>query len=92
MGLQDKVDVQRTGGGFHGRRGRFSGGMIYVDEYKEGTLIVDVLDAASKEIMWRGIAVTKLDDDLKPNEVEKKLSKAVKKMFEKMGLQRGILS
>ncbi len=92
IGLQDKVAVQRTGGGFHGRRGRFSGGTVYVDEYKEGTLIVDVLDAASKEIIWRGIAVTKLDDDLKPKEVEKKLSKAVKKMFETLGLQRGILS
>ena len=92
IGLQDKVDVQRTGGGFHGSRGRFSGGTVYVDEYKEGTLIVDVLDAASQEIIWRGIAVTKLDDDLKPKEVEKKLSKAVKKMFEKMGRQRGILS
>ncbi len=92
IGLQDKVDVQRTGGGFHGRRGRFSGGMVYVDKYKEGTLIVDVLDAESQEIIWRGIAFVKLDDDLKPKKVEEKLSKAVKKMFEKMGRQRGILS
>ncbi len=92
IGLQDKVDVQRTGGGFHGRRGRFSGGMVYVDKYKEGTLIVDVLDAESQEIIWRGIAFVKLDNDLKPKKVEEKLSKAIKQMFEKMGRQRGILS
>lgn len=80
-GLDDKIDFQ-TIGGFH--RNRFWDEPVYVDEYTEGTLIVDLLDSNSNDIIWRGIAVAKLDETAKPEEVEKTLSKAVEKIFKKL--------
>jgi Domain of unknown function (DUF4136) len=52
-----------------------------VDTYKVGTLVVDLYDASSKQLVWRGTATNTLSD--KPENNEKSLDKAVDKMFKK---------
>ena len=73
-------------GSFRGARGRYWGwgSDFETSKYKEGTVIIDVLDAKSKDILWRGIAVTRVNNDFKPRDVEKDLSRAVRKMFAKL--------
>ena len=51
----------------------------YVD--KEATLAVDLVDAAQKELVWRGVARDTLSDNSEKN--QKKLDKALEKMFKK---------
>ena len=48
-------------------------------EYTVGTLLVDIFDAKSKSLMWRGIAQDELSDKADKN--VKKLGKASEKMF-----------
>jgi hypothetical protein len=50
-----------------------------VSEYQVGTLVVDVFDAKSKSLMWRGIAQDEVSDDPKKN--IDKIEKASDKMF-----------
>ena len=50
-------------------------------DYKEGTLVVDMFDAKSKQLIWRGRAQDMLSGS--PDKNEKKLDKAVVKMFKK---------
>jgi hypothetical protein len=50
-------------------------------DYKEGTLVVDMFDAKSKQLIWRGGAQDMLSEN--PDKNEKKLDKAVVKMFKK---------
>jgi hypothetical protein len=45
-----------------------------------GTLVVDVFDAQNKQLIWRSTSSDTLSD--KPEKNEKKLDKAVKKMFD----------
>ena len=52
-----------------------------VNEYKEGTLVLDMYDSNSRQLLWRGTATDTLSD--KPEKNEKKLNKAVEKMFDK---------
>jgi len=40
-------------------RGRFSAGRVY--RYKQGTLVIDIIDNAQKELVWRGIGSGVLD-------------------------------
>ena len=54
-GVQDKVDVERHGYRY-GRWGRRVGTYTTVERYKEGSIVVDVVDAKSKEMVWRGVA------------------------------------
>jgi hypothetical protein len=48
-------------------------------EYTVGTLVVDIFDAKSKGLLWRGIAQDELSDKTDKN--VKKLGKASDKMF-----------
>jgi hypothetical protein len=50
-----------------------------VENYRVGTLVVDMYDAQNKRLVWRGTSTDTLSD--KPENNEKKLDKAVDKMF-----------
>jgi hypothetical protein len=49
-----------------------------VNEYTVGTLIVDVWDAASKELVWRGVVSDTVPDDIQ--KAEKLIDKALTKL------------
>jgi hypothetical protein len=67
-----------------GRGFRWGGGFgdatTTVENYKVGTLVVDLFDATSKKLIWRGSASDTLSD--KSDKNIKNLDKGVKKMFE----------
>ena len=48
-------------------------------DYKVGTLVVDLYDAKTKQLIWRGSAENTLSDKATKN--EKNLDKGVTKMF-----------
>lgn len=50
-------------------------------DYKEGTLVVDLYDAKSKQLIWRGSAEDTVSNKAEKN--EKNLNKGVEKMFKK---------
>lgn len=52
-----------------------------VERVPVGTVIVDIYDSSSKQLIWRGLAQDTLSDN--PEKNTKKLSKAVNKMFKK---------
>ncbi len=52
-----------------------------VSTYEEGTLVIDMYDATTKQLIWRGNAVGEISD--KPDKTEKTLNKATGKMFKK---------
>ena len=71
------------GGYGYGWRGMGGMGMgtssTTVSEYTVGTLVVDIFNAKSKQLMFRGTASDELSD--KPEKNQKKLAKASDKMF-----------
>lgn len=73
------------GWGGWGWRGFGSGGFgeatTTTDTYQTGTLIVDLFDAKSKNLVWRGSATDTLSDNADKN--IKKLNNAVHKLFER---------
>jgi len=53
-----------------------------VREFREGTLIIDLMDAKTNNLVWRGWAVNFLDED-RPDQLEDQFKIAIKKIFEK---------
>jgi hypothetical protein len=51
------------------------------EDYKEGTLLIDMYDAKTKQLIWRGSAEDSLSNNADKN--EKNLDKGVAKMFKK---------
>lgn len=71
-------------GGYYG--GGYGGGMgmstTTVSSYQKGTLVVDVWDAKSEKLIWRGMA-SNIVLTQNPTKMEKKIDKALKKMMDK---------
>jgi len=86
VGLQEKQRIESTGPavGAYGWRGGYGWGVGYSGvntyEYTEGTLIVDLVTPAKKELVWRGSMVGTLTDSKEKNlELAKE---AIAKAFE----------
>ncbi|NIR50463.1 DUF4136 domain-containing protein [candidate division KSB1 bacterium] len=75
--LKEKVDVAAWGYDYFGDR--------YLDErvelrrYKQGTLFIDIIDAKTKKLIWRGWAVGAIND---PEKAEDKVREAVWKILD----------
>ena len=70
-GVKDKLDVQQWG--YFGRRWD-------VREYQQGTLVIDVVDAKSKSLVWRATAT---DEVSRSGASREKIARTVQKMFER---------
>jgi hypothetical protein len=72
------------GGGWGWRRfggGGFGDATTTEQDYKVGTLVIDLYDAKTKQLLWRGSAQDTVSDKATQN--EKNLDKGVAKMFKK---------
>jgi hypothetical protein len=73
------------GGGWRrwgGYRGGFGGGATtFVQDYKVGTLVVDIFDAKTKQAIWQGFASDALSNNATSN--ARATEQAVEKMFGK---------
>ena len=78
---KDQQTLDTFYSGYPGWRWGWGGTMATttVEHYRVGTLVVDILDARSKQAMFRGVATDTLSD--KPEKNEEKLNKSVEKIF-----------
>jgi hypothetical protein len=68
------------GGGWRWREGAFGESTTTADNYKVGTLVIDLFDAHTKALIWRGSSSDTLSD--KSDKNIKNLDKGVQKMFD----------
>lgn len=88
---EEKVDATATttptyggyGYGRYGYGGGFSTTSINYNEYVEGTLFVNMVDAAVQKIVWQGRATKTLDEDASAEKREQNINTAVKQIFTK---------
>ena len=80
-GSQDRVQV--TDWGYtYGPRGAYRGGRgVDVYQYREGTLILDIVDANTHKLIWRGTARKALHSNPTPEERTKTINAAVEKIL-----------
>jgi hypothetical protein len=84
VGVQDKVQVTDWGYRYSDYYWGWGGREIDVYNYKEGTLIIDLIDAKTKNMVWRGAGTKPLDDgNPTPEKQEKNIRNAVGAIMEK---------
>jgi len=77
-------DLQITGFGTGWGGFRFAGsqsGVARTDEIVTGTLIVDMVDARTRTIVWRGTATKEVNMNAKPEQRDKNINRAAEKLF-----------
>lgn len=82
LSKQTQIHTYDTGWGY-GYGWRYGGGMSTstVTEVPVGTLIVDLVDAGKKELVWRGTASDTLNPEASPEKKEQNLQEAMAKLF-----------
>jgi len=53
---------------------------VDINHYKEGTLIIDLIDRENKQVVWHGAATERVSDDMR--NVEENINKTVQALFE----------
>jgi len=85
VGTQDKIDVTDWGYTYqrYGYGGWGGGRQVDVYQYTEGTVIVDLIDAGSSQLVWRGSATKTIDSNPSPERMEKNINDAMAQVFKR---------
>jgi hypothetical protein len=75
-----KNQVQVTTSG----RPRWGAGAVWVDQYVEGTAIVEFRDGRSRQLVWRGYVTSAVD----PNKSEQRINDSIKKLIARFSKDR----
>ena len=81
-GAQDKINVTDWGYRYSYDYWGWGGRDIDVYQYTEGTLVIDLIDATTKELVWRGSATKTIDSNPTPEKMENNIRKAVQAIFQ----------
>ncbi len=84
VGYQVSVDQEKQWNAYGGGMGwRFGGGMATATSstIQVGTLVVDLYDPATKQLIWRGQATKTLNPSKNPEKNQQNLNKAVTKLL-----------
>jgi hypothetical protein len=84
--LQDRVQLYNWGGGWGGYRGYgwgwgAGGGGTDVVHYTEGTLVIDLVDTKTEQLVWRGSAKGTINENPSPEELDKSVREVVAKIL-----------
>jgi hypothetical protein len=84
---QQRVDVTSFGyggyPGWGGWGGGFGSSSVMVTDVPIGTVMVDLVDAKTQALVWRGVASDTLSSNPTPEKSEKRINKAMAKLFDK---------
>ncbi|MCI0409812.1 MAG: DUF4136 domain-containing protein [Acidobacteria bacterium] len=87
IGVEKALDVSSFGyGGYFGWGGwdgDFGGTSVNVVDVPTGTLMVDMVDSSSQQMVWRGIASGTLPSKTTEEKSEQRINKAVAKLLKK---------
>ncbi len=87
LGVQDKIQVSDWGYGYSnyyygGYHGYYGGRTMDVYQYQEGRLIIDLVDAATHNLVWRGTGESVMQGGQKsPEEVQYRIDSVVNKIM-----------
>ncbi len=85
LGIDKKIDVTEIPStyGYSGRWGGMYSTETRVDQYEEGTLLIDIVDAERDDLLWRGSGQARIRDSKSPAEREQRVQKAVDAILKK---------
>ncbi len=81
-GVQQRMNVYHHGGYYYGGWWGPYGGYTSVSHYKQGTLVVDIVDTEEKELSWRSIASDVVQSYSDPEALQEELDYVISVMLE----------
>ena len=82
-GVEKKIEVADWGYVYSYGYWGWGGRQIETFQYDEGTLVVDLVDARAKELVWRGSGTRTVDPKWSPEKTDKAVNDAITQIFTK---------
>jgi Domain of unknown function (DUF4136) len=79
--FDENLQINGNSAGFGGPRFGNISGTATTQRIVTGTLVVDIMDAGTRAMVWRGLAEHDLNPGAKPEKREKNITKATEKIF-----------
>ena len=93
--IYSRIDVENAGSGFVFGTGTFGtgGGIAFgagnrASDYDETMLVIDIIDAASKELVWRGTATCTFVQHTDPEKLTERINETVQKLLSQFPPQK----
>ena len=87
LSKEKRMDVSTFGyggyPGWSGWGGAYGSSSVTVTDIPMGTVVIDLVDRASDTLVWRGVATDTLLTNPTPEKSEKRINKAIEKLFRK---------
>jgi len=77
VAILEKLDARTMSTGYGPYRGWAGSTTTIVDQYEVGTLLVDFISPAAKQVMWRGTAQSRIQESRDPQERQALIDRAV---------------
>jgi hypothetical protein len=82
LGTQEKIQVTDWGYRYSDYYWGYGGRQIDVDQYTEGSLVIDLVDAVTMKLVWRGTGTKVLDKTQRsPEEMQARINDIVAKIM-----------
>jgi hypothetical protein len=91
IGTQEKIQATSYGysyyphyygwGGYYPYYSGYSGHRVDVYEYTEGTLVLDLVDARTDQLVWRGYVTDTIEENPSPERMSSRLNEAFQRML-----------
>jgi hypothetical protein len=81
LGVQKSVTGFGSGSGPFGWHGGFDRFDARLNDIPVGALVIDLADAAKRELVWRGVGMNEIDITAKPEKRDAAIDKAVEKIL-----------
>ena len=81
-GVQQRVNVYHQGGYYYGGWWGPYGGYATVSKYKQGTLVIDIVDRKEKQLSWRGMASDVVRNYSDPQDLQDEIDYVVAAMLD----------
>lgn len=81
LGTQEKIQATSYGYSYYPYHYGYGGHRVDIYQYTEGTLILDLVDAQTEQLVWRGYATDTLEQNPSPEKVESRLDEAFHRML-----------
>ena len=84
VAIQGKLDISTVPASYgYGYRGARAGvATTTVRPYEEGTLVLDMIDGPTRQLIWRGAAQAEVKESATPEERQARINEAVHKLLE----------